>query len=236
MLQDMLFKNGAIVEVINMAKYMIHTMPKRLWYVEKYLIPSMINQGISVHDIKIHNDIKHEGNLRACMHAFQEVDTTAEGTWHLQDDVIISHDFKDKTELYDKGIVCGFKSKYDGDAPNGTVTVMEMWFSFLCIRIPNTIAIDCANWCLNYIIGNPVYRDWWEKGTNDDMLFKRYLRDYCKGIKIENIAPNIVDHIDYLIGGSVNSSARVSVIRSKCWEDEYLVEALEKELSVNKEK
>ena len=30
-----------------MAKYLIHTYPKRIWYVNGYLIPSMIKQGIN---------------------------------------------------------------------------------------------------------------------------------------------------------------------------------------------
>ena len=45
-----------------------------------------------------------------------------------------------------------------------------------------------------------------------------------------NLNPNIVDHIDYLIGGTVNSSKRSMQIRSRFWQDEYLVEELEKKL------
>ena len=209
-----------------MAKYMIHAVPKRMWYVEEYLIPSMLAQGINRTDIRIHNDVNHEGNLRACMNAFNEVDEEAEGTWHLQDDVIISHDFKAMTEKYDDGIVCGFKSMYDGDLHSGKVRVYDMWFSFLCIRIPNKIARECSDWCLQYIVGNPVYREWWELGVNDDLVFRQYVREHYKDICVINLAPNIVDHIDYLIGGTVNSNKRITVIRSKCWEDEYLVDKL----------
>ena len=32
-------------------KYMIHTCEARLWYVEEYLIPSMLKQGIKEDDI-----------------------------------------------------------------------------------------------------------------------------------------------------------------------------------------
>ena len=205
-------------------------MPKRIWYVKEYLIPSMLKQGIKADDIRIYEDAESEGNLRACMHAFENVDTSETGTWHLQDDCIISHDFKEQTEKHNFGFVCGFKSMYDGDTPAGEVPVRKMWFSFLCIRIPNAVAKGCAKWVLNDIIGNPVYRDWWEGGVNDDMLFRQYVWQYYDIEKALNLAPNIVDHIDYLIGGTVNSSARITQIRSKHWEDEYLVEELAEKL------
>jgi hypothetical protein len=213
-----------------MAKYMIHAVPKRMKYVTNYLIPSMLEQGISRSDIRIHNDEIHEGNLRACMHAFQEVDTSEDATWHLQDDVIISHDFKEKTEQHNYGIVCGFKSMYDGDTPSGIVPIKKMWFSFLCIRLPHNLTTGCAEWVLKYIIGNPVYKDWWSKGVNDDMLLRLYANEQYPREKVLNLDPNIVDHIDYLIGGTVNSSKRIVQIRSKLWTDEYLVEELERRL------
>lgn len=213
-----------------MAKYMIHAVPKRMWYVNDYLIPSMIEQGINKNDIKIHADINQEGNLKSCMNAFLEVDASVEGTWHLQDDVIISHDFKEKTEEYDYGIVCGFKSRYDGKLRGGQVHIKDMWFSFPCIRIPNDIAIACANWVFEYIMGNRVYTGWWQNGVNDDLIFKQYLKDYHKNMLVWNLNPNIVDHVDYLIGGSVNGTQRNNVLRSDYWQDEYLVTELESKL------
>lgn len=213
-----------------MAKYMVHAMPKRIWYVNEYLIPSMLAQGIKEEDIRVYNDINREGNLKACMHAFEQVDDSAEGTWHLQDDVIISHDFKEKTEEYDSGIVCGFKSEYDGDIEPGIVPARQMWFSFLCIRIPNAYAKGCANWVFNYMIGNQAYRKYWKDGVNDDWMFRHYVWSYYKKEQALNLAPNIVDHIDYLIGGTVNSNKKIRQIRSKYWEDEYLVEELEQKL------
>ena len=210
---------------------MIHTMPKRLWYVEQYLVPSMIEQGIDKNDITVWNDEKHEGNLKACMNAFLSLPDNTEGTWHLQDDIIISHNFKTVTEVVDFGIVCGFKSMYDGDNEYGAVPFSKAWFSFLCIRIPNRLARRCAMWVARDMIGNPVYREYWEKGVNDDWMFRQFINTYHKDMCVINLKPNIVDHIDYLIGGTVNSSARVTQIRSKLWEDEYLVEELERKLN-----
>lgn len=210
---------------------MIHGVPKRMWYVYKYLIPSMLEQGINADDITIYNDSARRGNLVSCMNAFLQVDTTWEGTWHLQDDVIISHDFKQKTEEYDSGIVCGFKSKYDGETPDGRVPVTQMWFSFPCIRIPNNIATECSEWVTRYMIGNPVYKKFWEGGVNDDWMFRQFIWQTYPQMNAVNLNPNIVDHVDYLIGGTVNSNARTSVIRSKLWKDEYLVEELEAKLN-----
>lgn len=217
-----------------MTQYMIHAMPKRMWYVQEFLIPSMIQQGIPAHDIKVYNDEKGEGNLRACMNAFKQVSTHNEGTWHLQDDVIISHDFKDKTETYDTGIVCGFNSMYDETLPSGEVVFENMWFSFPCIRIPNQIARECADWVLTYMIGNPVYKYYWEAGVNDDWMFRYFVKDHYKNVPILNLDPNIVDHIDYLIGGTVNSSKRSIQIRSKRWKDEYLVTKLAEQLNARR--
>lgn len=208
---------------------MIHAMPKRMWYVEDYLIPSMLEQGIDEENILVYNDSQYEGNLRACMNAFHSLGDW-EGTWHLQDDVIISSNFKEATETHDVGIVCGFCSKYDGANPPGRVPASRMWFSFLCIRIPNQIARGCAKWVDKYVIGNPVYKEYWDGGVNDDYMFRRYVWDYYKQAQALNLAPNIVDHVDYLIGGTVNSSKRIVQIRSTYWEEENLVEKLEKEL------
>lgn len=208
---------------------MIHTYPRRLWYVYNYLLPSMLRQGIKGDDIRIYNDSALEGNLRACMNAFGSVGNDDGGTWHLQDDVIISHDFKERTEALDEGIVCGFSSlKYDGDIKEniGEVPRAQMWFSFPCIRIPNKMARECSEWVTKYIIGNPVYFDYWKNGVNDDWAFKLYLQEFHKDCKVLNLTPNLVDHIDYLIGGGSGKKPRMHPVRSQYWDDDYLVEEL----------
>ena len=215
-----------------MAKYMIHTYWKRLWYVEQYLIPSMLAQGIAKDNINVYNDEKHEGNLKACMSAFASCPNDLEGTWHLQDDVIICKDFKQRTEWYDNGIVCGFSSKtYDGDAKEkiGAIPRVRMWFSFPCIRIPNMWARECAEWVTKYIIGNPVYRHYWEKGRNDDWAFRAYLKEFHRDCTALNIVPNLVDHIDYLLGGG-SGGKRKEQVRAQYWTDDDLVTQLEESL------
>ena len=218
-------------------KYMIHAYPKRMWYVENYLIPSMLAQGIEEVNITIYNDSEGAGNLRACMNAFASCKGDG-GTWHLQDDVLICKDFKKRTEQYDFGLVCGFSSEmYDGkDKPKGTTKRMGMWFSFPCMRIPNQYARDCAEWVNNYIIGNPIYRAYWEKGVNDDWAFRTYLKEFHRADKALNIVPNLVTHIDYLIGGgSGNKGKRKQPVTAQYWDDDDLVEELKRKLEVSRE-
>ena len=202
-----------------MTQYMIHAMPKRMWYVEDYLIPSMLEQGIAREQITVYNDIKKEGNLRACLNAFSNCIGEG-GTWHLQDDVCICEDFKTITEAVDFGLVCGFSSKlYDGEGRIGAVDMQQMWFSFPCIRIPNDYARECSEWVSKYIIGNPVYRDFWVNGVNDDWAFRTYLREFHKQDKALNIAPNLVDHVDYLLGGGTGKGKREQPCRAQYWKD-----------------
>lgn len=215
-----------------MAQYLIHTYPKRLWYVEQYLIPSMLKQGIEKNDIRVYNDIDADGNLRACMKAFASCEGEG-GTWHLQDDVCICKDFKERTEWYDNGLVCGFSSLlYDGDIAEkkGAVKRDDMWFSFPCIRIPNQWARECADYVTNYIIGNPVYKKYWENGVNDDWAFRTYLREHHKDCVALNIMPCLVDHIDYLLGGGSGKKKRTKPCRAQYWIDDDLIEELKESI------
>lgn len=222
--------------MFNMAKYLIHAYPKRMWYVEQYLIPSMINQGIAKNDISVYNDSKGIGNLRACMEAFASVPDNDEGTWHIQDDVIICKDFKQRTEAHDTGIVCGFSSLfYDGDIEENKQLVKreQMWFSFPCIRIPNKWARECSEWVCTQIIGNPVYKKYWENGVNDDWAFRTYLSTFHKDCVALNIVPCLVDHIDYLIGGGSGKVERNKPVTAQYWTDDDLVRELECQIKEN---
>lgn len=216
-----------------MAKYMIHAVPRRMWYVNEFLIPSMLDQGIRREDIQVYEDVARDGNLRACLKSFAMCDGDG-GRWHLQDDVCICKDFKERTEKYDDGIVCGFSSEqYDGtsDKKKGVVERVNMWFSFPCIRIPNEYARDCSEWVSTYIIGNPIYKHFWEKGVNDDWAFRAWLKQAHPTDKALNIMPCLVDHIDYLIGGGTGVLSRKKPVRAQYWEDEDIVQALAQKIA-----
>mgnify|MGYP007013884606 CR=1 FL=1 len=216
-----------------MAHYLIHAVPQRMWYVKDYLLPSLVDQGIPLSDIHVYNDKDKEGNLKACMNAFLSCEGDG-GTWHLQDDVIICKDFKTRTEWYDQGLVCGFSSLfYDGDIEEkkGAVKRENMWFSFPCIRIPNEYARACGTWVLHSIIGNPVYERYWKNGVNDDWCFRQYLKEFHPDCVALNIMPNLVDHIDYLLGGGTGKVQRKHPVRAQYWTDEDVVMQLEADIN-----
>ena len=52
-------------------RYLIHACPQRLWYVNDYLIPSMLLQGVKRDDIEVWNDADGRGNLTSCMESFR---------------------------------------------------------------------------------------------------------------------------------------------------------------------
>lgn len=215
-----------------MAKYLIHAYPKRMWYVEDFLVPSMLDQGIDIDDIIVYNDSKREGNLKACMNAFMCVDNDDKGTWHIQDDVLLCKNFKRLTELYDDGFVAGFSSYYDGPGRIGAVPIDKMWFSFPCIRIPNQAARGCSEWVRKYIIGNPSYRQFWVNGVNDDWAFRSYIKEYYNNSLALNIAPNLVNHVDYLLGGGSGQAKREKPCVAQYWWDDDLVYQLEARIKV----
>lgn len=222
-----------------MAKYMIHACPKRMWYIEQYLIPGMLKQGIKDADITVYNDTNNDGNLESCLKSFLSVPENSEGTWHLQDDVLVSSLFKNYTEKYDEGIVYGFSGYYDKTDtgiwyPAGYVPPAQMWTSFQCVRIPNQTAHDFVKWFEEHIRHNPVYKDYVQTNSCDDWFFKLYCQSELKYSYILNLAPNIVEHIDQLIGGSIINKLRENPIyRSRFWEEEELYEELKEQLNAS---
>ncbi len=188
-------------------KVIIHTCNQRLWYVHQFLIPSLKAQGIE--DVKLFLDIDNLGCLQACMKCFREVEGD-EHTWHLQDDVVIADNFKELAESYDwfNGIVCGIRTRYDEGRPDGDGTPMvdkgAMWSSFPCIRIPDILARGCA-FSFDHDTG---YEKWKATNRGDDMVFRKFLRWHVPSAPFINALPNLVDHIDYLLGWSTSEKKK----------------------------
>lgn len=205
-----------------MAKYLIHSCDNRQWYVEKHLIPSMVEQGINRGDIDVFQDNGNLGCLEAFMQSLLLLNGT--GTWHLQDDVIICSQFKRWTEEYDDGVVCGFCSRYSEKEPAGLMYPNHMWLSFPCIRIPDILAREFATWFYRETIHNPEYKLWINKKKYADSIFRIYMEDYNGGMEVLNLAPNIVNHIDYVIGGStINQNRGGDPVTSIYWEEPELL-------------
>lgn len=216
-----------------MTQYIIHTCLNREWYVNDYLIPSMTEQGIPQDNIEVWLDKNSDGNLLSCMKCFAEVGKRGSGRWHMQDDVVISHDFKEKTERYDDGIASGFfREEWQDLTPkSGRVPAVYMWQSFQCIRIPDNIAGECAEWFFTDAMHREEYAEKVEKNKYDDYLFQAFIRERYKGLFVMNIAPSIVDHIDFLLGGSVINKWRGYYARGDLWEDDIAFENLKTKLA-----
>jgi len=211
--------------------YMIHAYPARMWYVNDYLIPSMLEQGIKEDEITVWNDTNGRGNLWACLDAFESIQDRPGGTWHIQDDVIISRQFAQLTKEHDDGIVCGFFCKnFDMFSKPGIVPAHEQWYSFPCIRIPNVFLIPFRAW-FERVKTWSQYTNYVAEGKHDDWFWKEYMRHECQGVKALNLKPNLVDHVDYLVGGTLVNKARlIPVNRAAYFPDLDLVDALEAKL------
>jgi len=206
-----------------MARYLIHCYKDRRWYVDKYLIPSMLKQDIDESDIEVFED---DGTL-GCLEAFVQscLKCKGKGTWHLQDDIIISSQFKRWTEEYaEDRVVCGFCSRYCDKKPVGLVCPNMMWYSFPCIYIPDSIAKEFADWYYAEAIYSPEYKNFISKRKFDDDVFMKYLQKYHAGDSVLNLTPNLVNHIDYLLGGSiVNPNRKNNIVLSEYWDEPELL-------------
>lgn len=211
-----------------MSDYVIHACEARMWYVENYLVPSMKDQGIT--NISVRCDTEHLGNLESCMQIFMKMYGDG-GAWHMQDDVIICRNFKEITEQYTDGIVCGFD--YVLDRPNnvGYVKPGDMWYSFPCIHIPNHIARECARWFYTKARYNSKYAEWVKTNKFDDCVLEEFLKIHYPDMDVLNLKPNLVDHIDFLIGGSIiNKIRKAKQSRANYFEDQDLVYELQQTL------
>jgi len=213
-----------------MSKYLIHACKNRRWYVEQYILPSMLEQGLKMDDIAVYVDDNNEGCLTSYIKSFKKL--TGKGTWHLQDDIVISKRFRELTQKYDYGIVCGFCNCYDKSVTWGYMEPERMWYSMSCIRIPDDMAIDFAEW-LDTEEVKKKYEPYIKANKHVDVLFREYVIENYK-TPVLNLSPNLVNHVDYLIGGSVINATRQKKpkeIMSIYWEDsDEVIDRLERSL------
>lgn len=222
-------------------KIIIHVCNKREWYVQDYLVPSLLLQGIKQQEIKIWHDYNSIGNLRSFLASLEWVHQNLQAgaaAWHLQDDILISKHFKEIIDKEYQGVACGFCFDKIG-ALNvmklGRVPAPQMWFSFPCIRIPNKYAGQFIDWFYNSgILKQKLFSEWYQSGKMDDAFFYQFMMRNHYREYVENIYPNIVQHVDWLIGGSQSNVSRNRVCRAFHWQEEELVEDLKKKLGVGK--
>lgn len=206
-------------------KVLIHACPKRMWYVEGFLLPELERQGAD--EVEIWNDTTGVGNLRSCMASFASR-TGDGGTWHIQDDVLLCRDFVERCRQHDHGVVYGFCNEQFTDDPyqTGIVSVEDAWHSFQCVRIPDGYARECAEWLEGPGKTHTMYQLWISSGKMDDSVFRSFLIDRHGRETVENLQPNLVEHVDWIVGGSILSPWREFFARAHYWDDEELVDEL----------
>ena len=151
-------------------RILIHACPDRMWYVTEFLIPSLQEQGIENIDLAL--DDTGKGNLKACLDSFEASGRLSGATWHLQDDVLICHDFAEQIEEIPDGIVaCGF-CHILFEPFNRPMAGMQppvfMFNSFPCIRIPNETAAEFVEWFRTDASKRDKYQNWVQSGIHDD--------------------------------------------------------------------
>ena len=206
-------------------KVLIHAYPKRMWYVEGWLVPELERQGAD--EIEVWNDTEGKGNLRSFL-ASCAARTGDGGTWHIQDDVLLCRDFVKRCREHDEGVVYGFCNVQftDDPAQTGVVSVEDAWHSFQCVRIPDAYARECAAWFEGPGRTSGLYPIWVSSGKMDDDMFRTFLIDRHGRETVENLKPNLVEHVDWIVGGSILSPWRGYIARAHFWEDEDLVKEL----------
>ena len=66
----------------------------------------------------------------------------------------------------------------------------------------------------------------WQLGKGDDTFFHEFLQCCYPSEIVENVKPNLVEHVDWLLGGSTLQQWRDYLARAEYWDDEDLIAAL----------
>ena len=206
---------------------MIHAVPKRMWYVREFLIPQLEAQGAE--DVRVWLDANRRGNLRSCVESFASLPEDG-GTWHLQDDVLPCRDFFQRACVLNPGnnLVYGFCSVHNGDDPGqrGVVYMPDAWHGFPCVRIPNAWAKAFTWWIESEASQRPDLKGYVRMNRCDDYLFTIFCQENIGTEVAVNAWPCLVEHVDWLIGGSILNEWRGFFCRAESFADPDLVEEL----------
>ena len=216
----------------------IHAAPDRIKYVNEFLEPRLRAQGFK--DITVSNDTQRVGCRESYAKSFRSLPDKGH-TWHLQDDILPDRRFYQwATSEWAEypGIICGFgcghytpKERF-GFARNSE----DMFYSFPCIRIPNEVARDMIAWFDKAKETDINILEKLPSGKFFDYFFKLYIGNNDKGIGIYNFFPNIVEHVDEYITGSLVNKQRKYLAKAMQFEDAEAVEDLKAWSEKNKAK
>lgn len=198
---------------------LIHASASRIRYVAEHLVPRLKDIQVSVYC-----DRNHKGNLKSYLESYMYLPSSGD-TWHLEDDVLPDRRFKEWMEEMSsfEGIVCGYGSRGNKEVFGLIEDPKDMWYSFPCIRIPNSYLREMLEW--------NTYDDDVQRKINEgigiDLIFHKYVE--ANPIPIYHHDPCMVEHIDDLIGGSLISE-RYQSPKAIRFEDPEGLEKLKTEL------
>ena len=205
--------------------YLIRATSKRQWYVDDFLIPEMKKQGISEREIKVFND--NTGNLNSFINMcyfIVENYNWDDFVWVLQDDVMISDNFHYITDRYCFQEANGFCSSVNSIKDVGYVLPEKSWLSFQC----KNFRVDKIRYFIDWFEVNSQYNELVKSlvntGIHDDLIYHYFELEIVSGV--HNLSPNIVEHVDYLIGGSIINKTREFYIKSQNFEDKEKIKNL----------
>lgn len=219
-----------------MEKYVIHACKARMWYVEEHLLPSMLKQGIPYDEILVWCDNDNKGCLMSAIECFEHCGKSDGGCWHLQDDVIIASDFAERTRGANDFVECGFcHSSFENRdgrsvANVGMVPAKHMWSSFPCIYIPNWLAKDFARWYYKKASYRDEYQHFIFEKKGDDSFWRDFMNECHADEMVFNHVPALIDHVDWLVGGSVVNRYRGATCRAYYWVEDDLIEKLKNKI------
>jgi hypothetical protein len=207
---------------IDTVNVMIHTCAKRVDYVNKFLVPELKRQGIE--NIIVYNDENMEGNLKSFLKSLEAIPNDIKWTVHLQDDVWPGSNFKKLCEIKFKEhpeveVICMYCSQYDNKNSIYLQSHRRSWFSLPCIKIKNCLINDFIQWA-NLKDTRIRYKDIFDSGKNDDVLFKKYLNE--TGKLVINYACSSVQNIDNLINGSTINNRNFTIQNTYFNDDEAI--------------
>lgn len=207
-----------------------------MWYVERLLMPSLLEQGA---EVEVWNDILIKGNLKSCVESFAARKGNG-ATWHIQDDVLICRDFVKRCEEITDGVAYGFANvKFTDDVSQvGRVNVFNSWHSFQCVKIPDAYAREFAEWITSGAwkeAKNHELSILFDGNMGDDTFFHEFMLARHPADIVTNVVPNLVEHVDFLVGGSIINKARCFWPRAHYWDDEELVNELKAKVKVLKQ-
>lgn len=218
--------------------YVIHTSPKRIKFVNEYMVPCFKRYGIQ--DIIVWNDEQMIGQLNAwtdCARWIVSEKNEYRGTWHLEDDVVPCKNFKTLSEqLSGKSIVVqGFitDNKFFGfKGETGILPFQYLPYGMQCIYIPNLYLKGFIDFVDTFVKTGMYRKKQYECGTlYSDAVFRTFMKRYYKDTLINNLDDCMVEHVDYLIGGSSVRKQKDTKAKARKFDNYEEVERLERWLA-----